>query len=394
MRRIHIFKPGLQTAMSGLQLNFSESDLAATAAAYDPALHEAPCVVGHPKSDGPAYGWAKSLTANADGLFAEPHQVNPEFAELVAAGSYKKISAAFYAPDHSANPVPGVYYLRHIGFLGAQPPAVKGLKGIEFADSDAEADKCVEIELDFSEAEEPLVWALADLVPTLRSLRDRIVEKDGVEEAEKALPSWRLDSMAESVNRAREALRKEVQPGLTPAFNESPNQESTTVTPEEKAALEARNAQLEADLAKSKAALRASAVAANTASHAAFAETLAADARIAPADKAVVTALLDFAEPAVIEGETVDLVEFGEGDAKQPIAAAIKNFLQALPKRVEFGEQASRQRAAEDGKADDTQYAEGTPPDAIAMDQRIRKYAADHKLTYAEAAEAVATGQA
>lgn len=49
MKPIHIFKPGKHVAMSGVSLNFSESDLAATVRAYDPALHEAPLVLGHPK---------------------------------------------------------------------------------------------------------------------------------------------------------------------------------------------------------------------------------------------------------------------------------------------------------------------------------------------------------
>ncbi|WP_217994839.1 hypothetical protein [Methylogaea oryzae] len=70
----------------------------ATARAYDPATHEAPIVVGHPAMDAPAYGWV-SAVAYADGaLSATPDQVDPAFAELVAAGRYKKISASFYAP--------------------------------------------------------------------------------------------------------------------------------------------------------------------------------------------------------------------------------------------------------------------------------------------------------
>ncbi|WP_231643066.1 hypothetical protein [Ralstonia syzygii] len=92
---IHIFKPGRQTAMSGATLEFSEADLEASARAYDPANHEAPLVIGHPKHDAPAYGWVQSLAANADGLSAKPHQVDAAFAELVDAGRFKKISASF-----------------------------------------------------------------------------------------------------------------------------------------------------------------------------------------------------------------------------------------------------------------------------------------------------------
>lgn len=133
---LHIFKPGRHTAMNGQALAFSEADLAATCAAYDPAKHEAPLVVGHPAHDIPAYGWVKALAFNEGGIDATPAQVNSDFADMVAAGAFKKISAAFYAPDAPQNPVPGVYYLRHVGFLGAQPPAVKGLRSPAFADAE------------------------------------------------------------------------------------------------------------------------------------------------------------------------------------------------------------------------------------------------------------------
>ena len=90
MKSLHIFKPGKHTAVNGHEIHFTEADLIASAKAYDPAKHEAPLVVGHPKMDDPAYGWAKSL-AYADGaLVATPDQVDPAFAELVGAGRYKK----------------------------------------------------------------------------------------------------------------------------------------------------------------------------------------------------------------------------------------------------------------------------------------------------------------
>lgn len=134
---LHIFKSGSHTAMSGQALEFSESDLQATVAAYDPAKHEAPLVVGHPQHDMPAYGWVAGLqffeTGSHPGLHATPKQVNPEFAEMVKQGAFKKISASFYAPNAPGNPVPGVYYLRHVGFLGAHAPAIKGLKTPELA---------------------------------------------------------------------------------------------------------------------------------------------------------------------------------------------------------------------------------------------------------------------
>ena len=125
MNPIEIFRAGTHTDSHGATLSFSESDLAATARAYDPAVSEAPIVVGHPKADAPAYGWIKSLSAEGGRLFATPDQVDPSFAEMVRAGRYKKLSASLYAPDSPANPSPGAWYLRHVGFLGAQPPAIR-----------------------------------------------------------------------------------------------------------------------------------------------------------------------------------------------------------------------------------------------------------------------------
>ncbi|MBS3936003.1 MAG: hypothetical protein KGZ43_07500 [Sulfuritalea sp.] len=133
LKPLHIFKPGRHTAMSGATLEFSASDLAASANAYDPAKFEAPLVVGHPRLDAPAYGWVRRLAAGAAGLEAEPHQVDAAFAALVNEGRFKKISASFFLPDAPGNPAPGVFYLRHVGFLGAAAPAVKGLRSPEFS---------------------------------------------------------------------------------------------------------------------------------------------------------------------------------------------------------------------------------------------------------------------
>jgi len=141
---LHIFKAGTHTANSGLSLTFSASDLAATAAAYDPAKHEAPLVVGHPATDDPAYGWVDTLALIADGLEATPRQVDPAFAAMVNDEHFNRISSSFFLPDAPNNPVPGVYYLRHIGFLGAAAPAVKGLRKPRFDLSDEAGTVTVE----------------------------------------------------------------------------------------------------------------------------------------------------------------------------------------------------------------------------------------------------------
>src|SRR5690554_1214504 len=105
MKRINIFRAGTHTSAGGATLSFSEADLQASVDAYDPALHEAPITVGHPKDNLPAYGWISSLAFSEErGLDATPHQVDEDFAEMVSKGRFKKISASFYGPDAPNNP--------------------------------------------------------------------------------------------------------------------------------------------------------------------------------------------------------------------------------------------------------------------------------------------------
>ncbi|MGE4402841.1 MAG: hypothetical protein AB7F61_14295 [Desulfobulbus sp.] len=125
---MEVFRAGRHVAASGAERDWSVADLQQMADGYNPQKHEAPIVVGHPRDNDPAFGWVKALKVDGDKLLALPDQVAPEFTELVKAGRYKKRSISIY-PDGT---------LRHVGFLGAQPPAVKGLKDIEFAGAAAE----------------------------------------------------------------------------------------------------------------------------------------------------------------------------------------------------------------------------------------------------------------
>ncbi|MCG8991453.1 phage protease [Laribacter hongkongensis] len=365
---LHIFKPGRQTAMSGAVLDFSESDLAASARAYDPALHEAPIVIGHPKHDAPAYGWVKSLAAGGDGLNAEPHQIDADFAELVAAGRYKKISASFYLPDAPNNPVPGVYYLRHVGFLGAQPPAVKGLKQAEFADAE---DGVVE----FGD------WGMETNASLWRRMREWLLAKFDQETADQVVPDWQIESIREAARQDDDAPRAAfADPTDVPVSpTQLTHEENHAVTPEQKAALEAENAQLKQRLAAAEAEKKTAAAAKRHGEHLAYAEQLVGDGKLAPKHKDAVVAFLDFAD-----GETA--VEFGEGDTKQPLATAFKSFLGDMPKVVEFGETATKGKAGKGGNVDVAEFAEkSTDPDRLNLHVRATELAAEKGIPYEQA---------
>lgn len=137
-KTIEIFRAGTHTAMAGQEISFSDEDIDNMAAAYNGyhrAGYGAPLCLGHPASNSPAYGETTGLISKNGRLFA---LVKPDnrLLDMVQSGLYKKVSAAFYRPGEARNPAgTGAWYLRHIGFLGAQPPAVKGLEQVEFMEA-------------------------------------------------------------------------------------------------------------------------------------------------------------------------------------------------------------------------------------------------------------------
>lgn len=340
LKPIHIFRPGRHTAMQGAQIDFSEADLAASARAYDPALHEAPLVVGHPAGNAPAYGWVAALNVDAAGLHAVPRQIDPAFAELVTTGRLKKISASFYAPDSPHNPAPGTYYLRHVGFLGAQPPAVKGLTPVEFADAGA-ADAGV-LTLEFTEDTAGLVQRIAGI---FRSLRDYFIDKEGLEKAEAIIPSWAADGLQEdsAVVAAKTAETTpafhEPRPAQKPKDKIMPKPDFPVAGAASYAAPQnvdaARLAELEQQVASFQEARRREH--AQSVIGAALAE-----GRLTPAQT---VGLADFIA-SLPEADAV--VSFGEGDNARTIsqAAYMVEFVAALPKQVSFGEQSAGDHVA------------------------------------------------
>lgn len=133
--RIHVLKAGTWPAHPR-DLTLTDSDLAAIAAAYEPAAYQAPVVIGHPENDHPAYGWALGLSLADDGLWAEV-EVTPELVDAIEAGHYRTVSVSLWPPGASGNPKPEGWSLKHIGFLGAKPPAVKGLAPLKLSAADA-----------------------------------------------------------------------------------------------------------------------------------------------------------------------------------------------------------------------------------------------------------------
>lgn len=158
---IEIFRTGRFTSVEGTEVSFSLPDLQGIVDGYDPSTDPAPLVVGHPKLDAPAYGWVDRLVIENETLVAVPKDVEPAFGEMVNAGRFRRVSAQFYDPAAPGNPKPGSFYLKHVGFLGAAAPAVKGLKTVAFGEADAAS--CATFEIDLSTKPQENLMATEEL---------------------------------------------------------------------------------------------------------------------------------------------------------------------------------------------------------------------------------------
>lgn len=322
---LHIFRAGTYQALAGQTVTLSAADLAATAAAYDPARHEAPLVVGHPADNGPAWGWVAGLAATGADLHASARDVAADFAAAVRARRYAKISASFWPPTHPANPAPGVWSLRHVGFLGAAVPAVLGLAPVTLAADDA---GLVTLEA------EPL--AAVDLAAPAADAAHPV----SIAPAADAAPSPEL-TMPEPL----------AAPVADPTADFAAREAALTALQTE---LEAR----EAAMAAREAAAAAQAEALRRAEIASFIGALVTEGRLLPIEQAPLVALLATA-PSAPSADFAAPADTGE-PVPQDAAAWLRAWLPTLPVRVPYGEFAA---------------ADGHDPDAALIEAAARTMA-------------------
>ena len=370
-----IFRSGERISADGSRWNITDADVQRAAEVYDPKLHEAPIVIGHPAMNAPAYGWVPKLAADGGSLNAEFAQMDDGFAEAVRAGRYKKVSASFWPPGHPNNPVPDSYYLRHVGFLGAHAPAVKGLRAIEFGAAE-------EGVIEFSEAAHGIAARL------WRNMREWLIAQFGQDAADKVVPDWEIEGIKEMA--ARPDLPPDpvlfADPPAPPPptdHKESPmsEQDQAAALAAEKAArekAEAEAAEAKADLKKMQDEQNQAKRDAAHKQNADFAEGLVKEGRLKPADKALVVQVLDFAEHP--EHTTAD---FGEGEAAKPLGVALREFLAAvLPQQLPTGEMARGGEAQATGSLN---FAEHADPSELELHQRAQALAAKEGISYEQA---------
>lgn len=319
---IEIFRAGTHVSDSGDSYTFSDQDIAHIAASYNPALREAPLTVGHPESDRPAYGWVRAVSAAGDTLKIDTHQVEPQFAEMVESSRFKKRSACFYPPNSPHNPTPGRWYLRHVAFLGAQPPAVAGLKDIQFQ----------------ADAADGVRFSDGGAVPITTLPENDTMDKE----------------LQEQLDQAKADLAK-AQADLASA------NQGKSVAEQEAATAKAAAAKF---AEKSRSDRRAGFVA--------FADSQVTAGKLLPKDKDMAVAAMD----ALAD---VEPVQFSEGDTTRKVAHVqwLQELISNAPSQVNFGEFAPGRVAPAAGAAKGKSDAE--------IDAAARQYASQHKVAYSDA---------
>lgn len=407
---VEAFKVGKVTDMAGNEHDFSETDLEDLNEGIHDQLkagYQPPMVKGHPKLDDPRVASIVDSKVEDKVLKVKLDDVNPEFAEEVKKGGFKYLSAAVYSNLKKG--------LRHLGALGAHAPAMKGMTPLcfgegMFADADkdmSESDVCVFAEpfaferLVPASAFESVVYKLCNIGRLFRSQRELLIEKNGIDAADKMFPEYTIKDLEEAESVLKNARNFPALPTPTgdktadstaSAFGEpftdqsslengsgdpqsgAPRPTEPSADPqgnsmdakrlsEENAALKAENEALKADKLSAQR---------NKAS-AAFSETLdeaIAEGRCNQVTKDSLMKVFGLMQHLPVDGEGC----FGEGEERANPLELLEDAVKSLPKIVEFGEFTPNATTKESAAT------------------RIGKYYAEQKakgrsISYAEAAE-------
>lgn len=224
---IEFLRCGTHTSMSGSSHNFTHDIAQEIVDTYNPDNFKAPLIISHRTGDYSdrsiveselAFGTPKFLKKVGDRVKAVFEKISPEFIEWVRNNQILGISPSFYPPNHQSNPTPGKWSLRHIAGLGKSPPAIKGLASLslsEFLNSPVGAIDLGEFEyssdasgavtLDFevnalsevSSDKHCIDFMVGEGYEVFQRLRDYLIEKEGVDLADRIIPSYYLQLINE-----------------------------------------------------------------------------------------------------------------------------------------------------------------------------------------------------
>ena len=199
---IPIFKGGRQEDSKGREHD-GDALIEKAIKTFNVNEHEPPLVLGHPENNAPAYGWVRGLRRKVrDGvamLEAKVKQVAPEFKAWVNSGAFKKRSASFYQDGR----------LRHVGFLGAAPPAVKGLPDVSFSGS---GEEVINFGIDEREPEKAVEFTAADVDAMVKRAEENAKTQAEIEFAERESRRKREERKADMERRVDQLVNNGILP--------------------------------------------------------------------------------------------------------------------------------------------------------------------------------------
>ncbi len=327
-----VFRAGKHTSSNGQAKDWTEKDLDKIVEKYNPDFHEAPIVTGHPKDNDPAFGWVEEVKREGKSLKVKFKQVADEFQEWIDKGLYKKVSVSI-SPE---------YGLRHVGFLGAIPPAIKGLNYQFKEDINEEI-------YEFADFEQNLNWKFRDIGDVVGRIRDFFIEKYGLEEADRVIGSWSSkyigEKLQEDIVNYKETEENTLSlkdlfakfKGEKAEFQEFESEVKNAITPILKKEIESEFAEKmkekDAKIAKLEADAKKQEIEKRKVDFKEFAEKLHKEGKLV-SDK--INTVIDFMEAFNGIGE----FEFSEGEEnkKENALEKFKNFMESMPELTKDGE--------------------------------------------------------
>ena len=199
-----VFPSGTHKDSQGRERSWTNDELDEFIATHEAQLKEGglysgfPFVVGHPKTDDPAYAWGAGLKRDGDMLYAKGDKVEPQFESGVEKGNWPNRSVRIRKTKHGLG-------IAHVGFLGAARPAIEGMDALYSADDEAE-------HYDFEFAADSYTPSVVARI--FRGIRNWFIEKEGVETADRLIPDYQIESLSEHATNLRESTAQ-----VTPSFS-------------------------------------------------------------------------------------------------------------------------------------------------------------------------------
>lgn len=349
---VQIFKTGRHTDRKGHKKTYTTKDLDNIVSKYKPEVLAAPAVVGHPKTNSPAFGWVDAVKREGDFLLAKFKQVMPEFESAVLEGRYPNRSVA----------LDDIHGLRHVGFLGGQAPAIKGLENIAYSYAGLEAPTVFEFSetLDSTNDDEENSMNLEELQAENKKLEATIARLKAVNKAKDVKIAEYSEEMITKDAKIVELEQKATTTPETKEFSEEDSQLKKELV----------SAQNEINTLKQNALKRECEE---------FCEGLILEGKLPPAEKQSSVEMM-------LKLDSTELKEFSECN-ERTMLDEYKDQLSKRPVIMAFAEQATKKNCEVINKASDDLNLKGVKinDERAELHAQAKEYAENNNVSFREA---------